>query len=98
MLTAQTAPREIYNPEGIAVDSVGNVYVTDAAQTIRKITPVGNNWVVSTIAGGSYGHADGTGTNAGFGAVWGIAADAAGNLYVADDDTIRQLTPVGSNG
>ena len=36
-------------PHGVAVDSAGNVYVSDTAnQTIRKVTPAG---VVTTIAG-----------------------------------------------
>ena len=34
------------------VDAVGNIYVADYSNDlIRKITPVGTNWVVSTIAG-----------------------------------------------
>jgi hypothetical protein len=48
----------------LAVDSAGNVYVADlnGNDTIRKVTPVGTNWVVTTLAGvaGSYGSADGT--------------------------------------
>ena len=47
-------------PFGIAVDSGGNVYVSDASlMTIRKITPTG---VVTTLAGssGNPGSADGT--------------------------------------
>ena len=48
-------------PAGLAVDSAGNVYVTDSFnQTIRKITPAG---VVTTFAGtaGAIGALDGTG-------------------------------------
>ena len=54
-----------YYPNDIAVDSSGNLYVADAYNsTIRKITPVGTNWVTSTIAGQAqvYGEADGVGT------------------------------------
>jgi hypothetical protein len=43
-------------PEGVAVDSVGNVYVADTSNfTIHKITPTG---VVTTLAGkaGQQGH------------------------------------------
>jgi len=37
--------RFIY-PQGVAVDHAGNVYVADTgAATIRKITPIGTNWV-----------------------------------------------------
>ncbi|HKW31169.1 MAG TPA: hypothetical protein VJT54_17725 [Verrucomicrobiae bacterium] len=86
-------------PSGVAVDSQGNLYVTDSGNnTIRKITPAGT---VTTIAGqiGVKGSADGTGTNASFNLPTGIAVDINGNLYVADEfnDTIRKITPVGTN-
>jgi hypothetical protein len=89
------------NPRGIAVDNNTNVYVTDLYnQTIRKLTPSGTNWVVSTIAGlaGSSGSADGTNSNARFNGPYGITVDG-GNLYVADtgNHTIRKLTPSGTN-
>ena len=53
----------------------------------------------STLAGraGSPGSADGLGVVARFFTPWGIACDAAGNLYVADafNQTIRTITPAG---
>jgi ribosomal protein S11 len=89
-------------PGGIALDGTGNLYVSDTENyTIRKITPQGSNWVVTTIAGvaGFYGSADGTDNAALFEYPFGIAADAAGNLYVADtaNNTIRKMTPDGTN-
>ncbi|MGC9940506.1 MAG: hypothetical protein ABSE48_01655 [Verrucomicrobiota bacterium] len=91
-----------YNPTDLAVDSNTNLYVTDSSgQTIRKITPVGTNWVVTTIAGFPMagGSTNGIGTNALFFYPHGIAVDAAANIYVADtlNDTIRKLSPVGNN-
>ena len=81
-------------PDGVAVDSAGNVFVADwANDTIRKITPAG---VVSTIAGlaGSAGSADGMGSAARFNGPTSVAVDSSGNIYVADtyNDTIRKIT------
>lgn len=83
-------------PYGIGVDSIGNVFVADTANyTIRKI---GVNGVVSTFAGltGSRGTVDGVGSAARFSWPCGIAVDAARNVYVADDSTIRKISPVGA--
>jgi streptogramin lyase len=85
-------------PQGIAVDSSGNVYVSDTNNsTIRKVTQGG---VVTTIAGaaGQTGGSDGTGSGARFNYPFGIATDAAGNIYVADfgNSTIRKVTPGGA--
>ena len=85
------------DPSGIAVDTAGNVFVTDSDNnTIRKITSGG---VVTTLAGlaGSSGSTDGTGSAARFNDPIGIAADTAGNLFVADriNQTIRKVTSAG---
>ncbi len=84
-------------PSGIALDSAGNVFVTDAgSQVVQKITSSG---VVTIFAGqqGAWGYADGTGTAARFGAPGGLAIDSNDNLYVADtfNDLIRKITPAG---
>jgi NHL repeat len=93
---------QFHGPAGVAVDSATNIYVADFKNsTIRKVTPVGNNWVVSTIAGsaGSIGSADGTNGTARFNSPAGVTVDGAGNVYVADtdNDTIRKVTPLGTN-
>jgi sugar lactone lactonase YvrE len=89
-------------PQGLAIDSAGSLYVADSDNfTVRKVTPVGTNWVVTTIAGraGSPGSVDGTNSVARFNGFAGLAVDAAGIIYVADTDnnTIRQVTLVGTD-
>lgn len=90
------------NPAGLAIDPQGNLYVSeDLSHTIRKLTPVGNDWVVTTIAGmsGTSGSTDGTNNQARFNRPRGMAADASGALFVADyfNSTIRKVEPVGND-
>ncbi len=86
-----------YSPRNVAVDGAGNVYVADnGSHTIRQITSGG---AVTTLAGAAFssGSTDGTGSAARFYAPFGLAADSAGNIYVADtgNSTIRKITSGG---
>jgi sugar lactone lactonase YvrE len=72
------------SPRAVAVDGQGNLYVADTENhTIRKISPAG---AVSTLAGlaGHSGAVDGAGSAARFVSPHGLALDAAGNLFIAD--------------
>ena len=85
------------NPNQIAVDTSGNVYVADYNNhSIRKITPAG---IVTTYAGGgSQGSANGTGASASFYYPSGVAVDGSGNVYVADggNHKIRKISSAGT--
>jgi uncharacterized protein (TIGR03437 family) len=90
------------NPWGIALDSAGNLYISDVNNyRIRKVTTGG---IIQTIAGqgavgagtsAAYSGDGGPATMASLGGN-GVAVDQAGNVYVADgpNNAIRVLKPV----
>jgi sugar lactone lactonase YvrE len=90
-------------PVEITIDASGNLYVADENNAaIRKIVIASDGTAtVSTLAGkaGGFGYKDGPGTAALFDGPIGIAADASGNLYVADagNNVIRKIV-VASDG
>jgi hypothetical protein len=88
-----------YSLYGMTIDAVGNLYVNDKNQSgngmvIRKITPAG---VVTTLAGnrGSQVSDDGEGAAASLKWSRAIAVDLAGNVFTADQNKIRKITPAG---
>jgi streptogramin lyase len=86
------------SPYGVAVDGNGTVYVADTGNsTIRMVSPQGTNWFTTTIAGlaGSPGTNNGIGSSARFRFPTALAADSAGNVFVADqaNSAVRKLTP-----
>lgn len=86
-----------YEPGGMAVDTSEDIFVSDTGNNvIREIIPGGT---VTTLAGsvGTFGSANGAGTNALFNAPQGIAIDSSGNLYVADylNNAVRKVTSAG---
>ena len=90
----------LYYPKGIAVDPAsGNLYIADWLNSrVRVVTPDGN---INTVAGNGFYDYYGDGgpaTSAALKFPWGVTVDAAGNVYVADDEnsTIRKLTLVPS--
>ena len=83
-------------PIGVAVDKDGMVFVADTYNDrIRRITPDG---IVTTVAGdGVAGDLDGAALASRFDTPTALAADGAGNLYVADtqNGAIRKVTRAG---
>ena len=91
--------------KALAVDSKGNVYLSDFNNGkpvdrrgynhfLRKITSTG---LVSTLAGGDKGFADGAVESARFNGITGMVFDLQGNLLIADfyNHRIRKITPEG---
>src|SRR5437870_3729996 len=82
------------NPNAIAIDSKGVLYVADTANNrIRSISGT----TVATVAGtGTVGAAGNTGpaTSATFSGPGGITVDSAGTIYIADtgNNTVRKIS------
>jgi uncharacterized protein (TIGR03437 family) len=89
----------IKNPDGLALDAAGNLYIADTANhRIRKVTPSG---IITTIAGSgtSPGFAgdNGPATSALLNNPKGVAVDASGNVFIADtfNQRIRVVSTAG---
>ncbi|MBT1690768.1 NHL repeat-containing protein [Dawidia soli] len=78
---------------GLASDSKGNLFTVEHERPyIQKIT----NGLITRFAGGDEDrNADGTGVHAGFQTIQSIVIDEQDNLYVADSNRIRKITPAG---
>ena len=95
------------SPSGVALDPAGNLYIADSHNhRIRKVEP---NGLTKIIAGsgdpvfdffdgyvfvGGFSGDGGPATSALLNFPWGVAVDAAGNVYIADslNNRIRKVT------
>ncbi|HTB12766.1 MAG TPA: NHL repeat-containing protein [Bryobacteraceae bacterium] len=92
------------NPQGIAVDGSGNIYVADTGNSVvRIITP---NGFINLFAGNVFGGVPqpgwsgdgGPAIGAALDLPVGMAVDSSGNLYIADsaNNAIREVTAGGN--
>jgi uncharacterized protein (TIGR03437 family) len=93
----QATAAQLSGPQGVAVDSAGNVYIADTANNrVRQVAP---NGVITTVAGTGAAGVSGDGglaINALVGNPVGLATDSVGNVYIADGSArVRKLFPSG---
>ena len=87
---------QLNHPYYVALDASGNVFIADTSNNrIRKVTVSTGN--ITTIAGTgiyAYGGDNGAATSAQFRYPYGVAVDASGNVYIADNSNnrIRKVT------
>ena len=85
---------KLYYPQGIALDSAGNLYIGDLAR-VRMVAA--SSGIINTVVGSGLSGFSGDGgpaTNASLAGVEGIAIDKSGNLFIADtwNSVIRKVT------
>ena len=83
-------------PEDVVFDRTGNLLIADAGN--NRVRKVDGSGLISTLAGtGADGFSGdgGAATQAMLNFPWGLAADAAGNIYVADrvNSRVRMISP-----
>lgn len=89
---------KLSSPQGIALDSLGNIYISDTGN--NRVRKVGVDGVINTIAGTGQAGFSGDGSpavNARFYSPTGLTVDADGSVYVADywNHRIRRIRPDG---
>jgi sugar lactone lactonase YvrE/Tol biopolymer transport system component len=89
---------ELAVPNGVAVDAAGDLFIADQGNhRIREVSPSG---IITTVAGdGTQGFSGdgGPATDAALASPSAVAVDAAGDLFIADQDNnrIREVSPSG---
>ncbi len=89
----------LIQPEGVAQDAKGNLYLADAADhRVRKVFPDGTIQTIAGIGVPGFAGDGGPAASAELNRPYGISLDAAGNLYIADlgNQRIRMVSRAGT--
>ncbi|MGP8214928.1 MAG: T9SS type A sorting domain-containing protein [Bacteroidia bacterium] len=89
---------ELNNPSGVATDAAGNLYIADYEN--NRVRVVETSGIIVTIAGNAtqgYSGDGGIATAAELNNPSGVALDASGNLYIADqgNSCVRKISTSG---
>ena len=80
-------------PNGLAVDSQGNVYIADTSNgRVRRVRPDGT---ISTFAGGGNLYVDGVAATQASIYPYALAFDHADNLYLTDGNSVKKISVEG---
>src|SRR5438445_3066812 len=85
-------------PNAVAVDAAGNVYISDPDDSrIRRVDRSGIITTFAGIGGAFFAGDNGQAAKAAISGVRGMAIDAAGNVYLADqgNSRVRKIDPSG---
>ncbi len=102
---AAATSAELFNPAGVAVDSIGNIYIADTYNHVIREVVTGATATAAGVAAGDIITFAGTNTGgySGDGGAanlaelafpTGVAVDSAGNVYIADsaNNVIREVS------
>lgn len=88
---------QLFSPQGVALDGRGTLYIGDTGNNrVRRITADGT---IATIAGNGVrdqGEEGGLATSTPLNEPVAVAADGAGNVYVAEEDRVLKVIPDGT--
>ena len=91
-MPARTTSAQLNNPQGVAVDSSGNIYIADTGNNIIRKVSAGN---ISTVVGnGTGGFTNASATRAELLSPNALAFDSTGTLYIDDagNQVIRTIS------
>ena len=97
--TGAATAATLRNPARVAFDAAGNLFIADTDNSVVRM--VSANGVITTVAGNGTGGFSGDGgaaTSAKLYLPRGVAVDAVGNLYIADEGNkrIRKVNAAGT--
>jgi sugar lactone lactonase YvrE len=85
-------------PLGLAVDNAGNLLIADDSGLFPHIFKAPSDGTIAVVVGNSQFPFSGDGgpaTSAQLAGTSGVAVDSAGNVFIADNNRIREVTPDG---